>query len=120
MTRNLIFLPLVDQAVIVAGNTGGYLGIWNVLGDQSAICMQPHSGTVTDIGVHRANPAIVFSSSYDGSIRETDLVALEVREPFRASDTQKTVIHSFDFHSPKVLIVGNNSALATLLDTRLK
>lgn len=115
----MTFLPLEDQALLAMVNSMGHLAFWNVLGEpRDPIVTEPHADEVTDVGVHRKDPGAVFTSSYDGSLRVTDLIAQKVREPFRSPNA--TSVQSFDFMSRGVIILGNSCSQAILLDTRQK
>lgn len=78
------FHPSVSEKVIIGGDILGNLGIWNPSGDtdeEPAITVfSLHGKTISKIAFEPRNLTKVYTSSYDNSIRVTDLKTLKSSE----------------------------------------
>lgn len=116
-TNTMVFHPMVDKAVVVMADVAGNLGFWNIFEERTPVVLtQPHSSCITEVNVHWQNPNWVVTSSYDGSVRITDMAELKVLEPFRSEDEIPVI--SFDFVTPQILIKGQFNSKASVLDLR--
>lgn len=74
----ITFHPAIDRKVIIGGDTGGLMGIWNVNDDTEengpAIShFKFHGRNIPKLIVRHESPTDVVSCSYDGSIRIFDI-----------------------------------------------
>ncbi|XP_050712639.1 WD repeat-containing protein 76-like [Eriocheir sinensis] len=86
------FHPTVEKMVVMVGGKWGGLGIWEVgREDESngAYCFQPHARPINCMSVSPGDPCLVHTTSYDGSLRQTDLHAAQVKELYGLDDDQR-------------------------------
>eukprot|EP01147_Barroeca_monosierra_P000826 gene826-4106_t len=70
---SLTFLPTTDRLLILAGDKGGHLGVFEALPkDESDSCstmFQPHTRPLSAIHINPLNMQEIYTSSYDGIVR---------------------------------------------------
>lgn len=73
-----------DSKIIVTGDKLGNIGIWNaeMTGDSGIFGFKPHSRAISTILVDKNNTTLVYSASYDGSIRKIDMEKLTSTDIF--------------------------------------
>ncbi|CAI1892695.1 hypothetical protein SEUBUCD646_0D00930 [Saccharomyces eubayanus] len=130
------FHPAVEKKLIIAGDTGGTVGFWNVrdepLGDSEEDRMEEPDITrvklftknVGRIDCFPTNTSKILLTSYDGSIRSVHLNNLKSEEvltlkneyddPLGISDCQ------FSYENPHVLFLTTLGGEFTTFDTRAK
>nr|XP_045614414.1 WD repeat-containing protein 76-like isoform X2 [Procambarus clarkii] len=70
--------PARDKTLVLAGSKCGELGIWDVERKDKtsgAYYFTPHSRPINCITVDAWNPECIYTTSYDGSLRRTNLTA---------------------------------------------
>ncbi|KOH00219.1 Cmr1p [Saccharomyces eubayanus] len=130
------FHPAVEKKLIIAGDTGGTVGFWNVrdepLGDSEEDRIEEPDITrvklftknVGRIDCFPTNTSKILLTSYDGSIRSVHLNNLKSEEvltlkneyddPLGISDCQ------FSYENPHVLFLTTLGGEFTTFDTRAK
>ncbi|KAG0713347.1 WD repeat-containing protein 76 [Chionoecetes opilio] len=86
------FHPSVEKTLVLVGGKWGELGVWDVgrQDDSSgAYCFHPHSRPINCLSVAPSSPHHAHSTSYDGSLRQTDLEAGLVQEIYALDDNQR-------------------------------
>ena len=71
-------LPSASSVVAAVGDRSGNLGIWNYsnqdsLEENGVLAFNPHTATINALAFDPTNPAKLFSTSYDGTIRCLDI-----------------------------------------------
>ncbi|XP_063841501.1 WD repeat-containing protein 76-like isoform X2 [Scylla paramamosain] len=117
------FHPTVEKTLVLVGGKWGQLGILDVgREDESngAYCFHPHSRPINCLSVAASSPHHVHSTSYDGSLRQTDLEAGIVQELYALTDNQHNSFlcwHSQqDTHN---FLVGASLGRVLQVDTRV-
>ncbi|MPC29460.1 WD repeat-containing protein 76 [Portunus trituberculatus] len=117
------FHPTVEKTLVLVGGKWGQLGIWDVgREDESsgAYCFYPHSRPINCLSVAASSPHHVHTTSYDGSLRQTDLEAGTVQELYALTDDQRNSFlcwHSQqDTHN---FLVGASLGRVLQVDTRV-
>ncbi|CUM64200.1 uncharacterized protein PRCAT00001794001 [Priceomyces carsonii] len=85
------FHPTETDRIISAGDTSGHLGIWAVDSSKDEewpliTILKPHGRNISRVLTSSKSPSKIFSSSYDGSVRQLDLNKLESSETVYLSD----------------------------------
>ncbi|XP_042226552.1 WD repeat-containing protein 76-like [Homarus americanus] len=78
--------PTVDKTLLLVGGKWGELGIWDVeRKDETcgAYYLSPHSRPINCLTVDPWNHRHLYTTSYDGSLRRTDLEAGVVQEVYK-------------------------------------
>lgn len=106
--------PAVDKKLIVCGDKGGELGIWDA--DQVKVetdadgddynmpqifTFKVHSRAIATIQISPFSPQKAFSGSYDGSVRVLDLKSMSSSESFIFDSDPKNPVGISDFHIPE-------------------
>ncbi|KAK6201595.1 WD repeat-containing protein [Scheffersomyces amazonensis] len=79
------FHPSTTDRVVMAGDTNGNVGIWAVDSNKEAdeplvSILKPHGKSISKILTPVQSPSKIYTSSYDGSVRQLDLNKLESSE----------------------------------------
>lgn len=125
------FHPSVTDRVVVAGDTVGNVGIWAVdtSEEQPTISiLHPHGKAVSKILTPSYSPSKIYTSSYDGSVRELDLNKLGssqlayLNDPYESGDYELGVsdINLCQEGDPRVLYMTTLSGNFYQYDTRTK
>lgn len=86
------FHPRTDKLVVAAGDKRGNLSLWRADearadDDEAVVAMyRPHTSPVTQLHFAPHDATKLLSASYDGSVREFDLVAASFAELYGTSD----------------------------------
>ncbi|XP_071521420.1 WD repeat-containing protein 76-like [Panulirus ornatus] len=114
--------PSLDKILVLVGSKWGELGIWDVQRKDKtsgAYYFNPHSGPINCLTIDKWNPQHIFSSSYDGSLRRTDLTAGIVQEVHCYSKEDFHNMYLWHAHLDKnSILVGTNHGKVIHVDTR--
>ncbi|CCC67961.1 hypothetical protein NCAS_0A14030 [Naumovozyma castellii] len=128
----IYFHPSVEKKLIVAGDTSGNVGFWNVrddpiedeLEEPEITRVKLFNKNVGRIDCFPTDTSKILLTSYDGSIRSVDLNNLdsadiltlknEYDDPLGISDCQ------FSYDNPNLLLLTTLSGEFTKLDLRMK
>ncbi|XP_071545482.1 WD repeat-containing protein 76-like [Panulirus ornatus] len=114
--------PSLDKILVLVGSKWGDLGIWYVQRKDKtsgAYYFNPHSGPINCLTIDKWNPQHIFSSSYDGSLRRTDLTAGIVQEVHCYSKEDFHNMYLWHAHLDKnSILVGTNHGKVIHVDTR--
>lgn len=77
VTKERIYItavhPGTDKRVVLAGDKIGVLGIWDVDSDAEPLQLQLHNATIPALSFDITSPDVLYSASYDGSVRSLEL-----------------------------------------------
>lgn len=116
--------PSREKIIVSAGSKAGAFGIWDATaaweGTASArqtFHFKPHAGAISNQRYNPHNPAQLFMTSYDGTVRCLDIVLGQFTELYRSDEEQ--YITGFD-HSRDgtVLFFTDTDGVFSVLDTR--
>lgn len=65
--------PGTDKRIVLAGDKIGVLGIWDVDSDNEPLQLQLHHATIPALCFDQNSNDILYSASYDGSVRSLEL-----------------------------------------------
>lgn len=83
--------PTIDKALVLVGGKWGELGIWDVERDDAtsgAYYFTSHSRPINCITVDPWKPEYIYTTSYDGSLRRTNLMAGIVQQVYSYVDEE--------------------------------
>ncbi|CAL4118948.1 unnamed protein product, partial [Meganyctiphanes norvegica] len=80
--------PTEDMILVLAGGKQGNLGLWNVEAKEGKGIhfFHPHNRPINRITIHPNNQNQIYTTSYDGSVRFTDLRSNMVCEVYHTSE----------------------------------
>lgn len=80
----ITFHPSIDKKLILGGDTGGNCGIWNSdnTDEVDVTSFKLHGKSISKYEFNIKEPNKVYTSSYDGSIRNIDLATLKSTQFF--------------------------------------
>ncbi|ODV82093.1 WD40 repeat-like protein [Suhomyces tanzawaensis NRRL Y-17324] len=109
------FHPSTTDRVVMAGDTNGNVGIWAVDSkeeDEPTISiLKPHGKSISRILTPNNSPSKIYTSSYDGSVRELDLNKLESSELAYLSDPWESGDYSLGVSDINLCKEGNPNIL---------
>lgn len=125
------FHPSVTDRVVMAGDTTGNLGIWAVDSSEeepTISILHPHGKAISKILTPLYSQSKIYTSSYDGSVRELDLNKLEssqlvyLNDPYESGDYELGVsdINLCQEGDPRILYMTTLSGNFYQYDTRTK
>lgn len=90
------FHPSVTDRIVTAGDTNGNVGIWAVdstpkeAEEPIISILKPHGKSISKILAPISSPSKLYTSSYDGSVREMDLNKLQSSEVAYINDPEES------------------------------
>jgi WD40 repeat protein len=128
----MVMHPSETRTLVIAGDKQGHVGFWNadednsgliggkarVGGEDGVYLYQPHVGNISSLCVLPQAPGQVWSTSYDGTVRRTDIERQAFIESFQAPGEYNDVsFHDADFSLPGAAYLGCNTGDIVMLDT---
>jgi WD40 repeat protein len=119
---SLAFHPFTASPVIAAGDKRGHLGIWQVgLGEEDGVFLfEPHIQPLTCLKYGVNQPELLFSTSYDSTVRCMDLNKEVFDEVFSLPEVEEVQFHGLAFVSndSTSLLISCSDGTVHAVDTR--
>lgn len=131
---SMIIHPSRDRTLVVAGDKQGHVGFWNadegndVIGGKAAVggedgvyLFRPHVGSASALYASPRAPDSLWSASYDGTVRRTDIERQAFVESYRTpGDYEEVRIQDMAFNgsSCEAAYLACSTGEVTVLDTR--
>mmetsp|Transcript_17986 Transcript_17986/g.30093 ORF Transcript_17986/g.30093 Transcript_17986/m.30093 type:complete len:576 (+) Transcript_17986:99-1826(+) len=131
---SMIIHPSRDRTLVMAGDKQGHVGFWNadegnnVIGGKAAVggedgvyLFRPHVGSASALFVSPHAPHSLWSSSYDGTVRRTDIECQAFVEAYRTPGEYEEVRiqdMAFNGNSSDAAYLACSTGEVTVLDTR--
>uniref|UniRef100_A0A1B6EWS5 WD repeat-containing protein 76 n=1 Tax=Cuerna arida TaxID=1464854 RepID=A0A1B6EWS5_9HEMI len=112
--------PLESKLLVISGNTGGELSLWNVT-EGEVVQFNPHKAAVNCMTVDKTDFSKVFSTSHDGTVRRADLNK-SVFDLVYQTDEKSNFCH-LTWHEhidPNTLLVAHGTGDVAVVDLRAK
>lgn len=121
-TFSIAVHPTEEMVLVLAGGKKGNLGLWNVEAkeDKGIHFLHPHNRPINRITIHPNNHNQIYTTSYDGSVRCTDLKSNTVCEVYSTNDVPSwgDYISWHDHFEENFLMVATSDGTIDKVDLR--
>ncbi|GFS65168.1 WD repeat-containing protein 76 [Trichonephila inaurata madagascariensis] len=108
--------PMQEKIIVSVGNKYGAVGLWHVNSDTLPFEFKPHLQGITNIQFNPDLPNMLYTSSYDGTMRCGDLENEKFIEIYNVSDESSCTY--FDFLSSTTFLVSHRDGTVSVVDNR--
>ncbi|GFQ66987.1 WD repeat-containing protein 76 [Trichonephila clavata] len=108
--------PMQEKIIVSVGNKFGAVGLWHVNSDTLPFEFKPHLQGITNIQFNPDVPNMLYTSSYDGTMRSGDLEHEKFIEIYNVSDESSCTY--FDFLSSTSFLVSHRNGTVSVVDNR--
>ncbi|GFV73367.1 WD repeat-containing protein 76 [Trichonephila clavipes] len=108
--------PMQEKIIVSVGDNLGAVGFWHVNSDTLPFEFKPHLKRITNIQFNPDLPNMLYTSSYDGTMRCGDLENEKFIEIYNVPD--KSSCTYFDFLSSTTFLVSHKDGTVSVVDNR--